>query len=218
MRADPKLDQSLFSRLPPPLFVWEPVPDCCRASELQSICDALQYVDVVSPNHDELAGLFTGLELPPSEGPLDPKLVERWSFELLKSGVGEHGLGAVVVRAGALGCYIATGDLKRRKWLPAYHQSDPTSSRPNKVVDPTGAGNTFLGGLAIGLVRGGRIPGLLNIEEAAVWATVAASFAVEQVGLPMLIRDADGESWNGVSVMERLQEYKWRLSRRKSES
>ena len=87
------------------------------------------------------------------------------------------------------------------RWLPAYHHH--TSER---VVDPTGGGNAFLGGLAVALARG------RPIEEACAWANVAASFAVEQVGVPVLGRADDGrETWNGVVVDDRLAEYTGRL-------
>ncbi|KAB5577771.1 Ribokinase-like protein, partial [Coniochaeta sp. 2T2.1] len=57
------------------------------------------------------------------------------------------------------------------KWVPAYHADQ------KKVVDATGGGNTFLGGMAVALARG------CAVEEAAVWGTVAAGFAIEQVGV-----------------------------------
>ena len=82
------------------------------------------------------------------------------------------------------------------RWLPAVHQD------AGKVVDPTGGGNGFLGGLAVALTRG------KGPEEAAAWGSVAASFVVEQVGMPTLGKDEEGrETWNGVSVEERLQEF-----------
>lgn len=85
------------------------------------------------------------------------------------------------------------------RWVPAYHQD------PNKVVDPTGGGNTFLGGLAVALARGH------SVEEAAAWGSVAASFAIEQVGMPVLEKCEEGETWNGCVVEERLREMQKRL-------
>jgi sugar/nucleoside kinase (ribokinase family) len=86
-------------------------------------------------------------------------------------------------------------------WIPAYH-SDSSS-----VVDPTGAGNAFLGGLAVALAR------RKGLEEAARWGSVSASFAIEQVGMPVLGQDAEGrEVWNGVRVEERLGEFERRLA------
>ncbi|RYO92000.1 hypothetical protein DL764_008203 [Monosporascus ibericus] len=125
------------------------------------------------------------------------------------------------------------------RWIPAYHRQDPAaddddaSSSPSpddgdhrdgdddngnakggsrksgkgKVVDPTGGGNAFLGGLAVALARG------KSLEEAAAWASVAASFAIEQVGVPVLGADAEGrETWNGVRVEERFEEFKTTLA------
>ena len=53
--------------------------------------------------------------------------------------------GSIVVRSGALGAYVASRRHTGR-WIDAYWEDH------SKVVDVTGAGNTFLGGLAAGLV------------------------------------------------------------------
>ncbi len=89
------------------------------------------------------------------------------------------------------------------RWIPAYHTGEEAES---KVVDPTGGGNTFLGGLGVALARG------QSIEKACAWGSVAASFAIEQVGPPVLGSDEEGEeTWNGVRVEDRLQEFQNRL-------
>ncbi|KAL1896450.1 hypothetical protein Cpir12675_002787 [Ceratocystis pirilliformis] len=86
------------------------------------------------------------------------------------------------------------------RWIPAVH------SDPSQVVDPTGGGNCFLGGLAVALARGH------NVEEAAIWGSVAASFAIEQVGVPTVVGDGSGnETWNGVDVQDRMLEFKTRI-------
>ncbi|KAL6858502.1 Ribokinase-like protein [Trichoderma novae-zelandiae] len=86
------------------------------------------------------------------------------------------------------------------RWIPAYFKDS------KDVVDPTGGGNTFLGGLAVALARG------KSYEEAAVWGAVAASFAVQQVGMPTLEREQDkSETWNGSVVLDRLREFEARL-------
>lgn len=88
------------------------------------------------------------------------------------------------------------------KWLPAFH------THSENVEDPTGGGNGFLGGLAVALARG------KTIEEACAWGSVAASFAIEQVGMPVLGKDGEGrETWNGVRVEQRLDEYVKRVGR-----
>jgi sugar/nucleoside kinase (ribokinase family) len=107
-----------------------------------------------------------------------------------------------VVRCGKDGCFAVRDGV--RSWMSAYHQS------AERVIDPTGGGNGFLGGLAVGLVRAGEAPGIENLEEAAAWGSVAASLAIEQVGMPRLGSDGQNETWNGVKVEDRLAEYKKR--------
>ncbi|KAJ4351052.1 hypothetical protein N0V95_004156 [Ascochyta clinopodiicola] len=183
-----------------PLFLWEPVPDLCVPGELENCLEALKHVDVVSPNHGELGGFFgqytDGMEH------VNHRLIESLCSQWLDSGIGPNGSGAVVLRSGKDGCLVARRGL--RKWMPAYHEDS------ERVVDPTGGGNGFLGGLAVGLVRCG---GVAELEEAAAWGSVSASFAIEQVGMPVLAHNAQGETWNGVVVEERLSAFKQRLDR-----
>ncbi|OAA68536.1 carbohydrate/purine kinase [Niveomyces insectorum RCEF 264] len=100
-------------------------------------------------------------------------------------------------------------------WVPAVSGDNATSAdggdfeeggdKP-KVVDPTGGGNAFLGGFSVAVARG------KSLDEAAVWGNVAASFAIEQVGVPVRGQDADGrETWNGVRVDDRCAAYEARL-------
>lgn len=58
---------------------------------------------------------------------------------------------AVVIRAGAMGaCYALSTSPQTVHWVPAYWSSDQS----DQVVDVTGAGNGFLGGLCAGLDEG----------------------------------------------------------------
>ncbi|KAK4987021.1 hypothetical protein LTR50_004886 [Elasticomyces elasticus] len=180
-----------------PFFIWEPVPDLCTKSELQNTIEALNYVDVISPNHDELGALL-GID---TNGPDALPQIEQCAKELVKHNIGPTHAGSVIARAGKHGCYIADSH-GTNQWLPAYHQS------VEKVVDPTGGGNGFLGGLAVGMVR------TSDVVEAAMWGNVAASFCIEQVGVPVLSKGEAGktERWNGVNVEERLQNYRMRVT------
>ncbi|KAL1649969.1 hypothetical protein SLS58_001345 [Diplodia intermedia] len=193
----------------PPLFIWEPVPDLCTPEEYEECLQALRYVDVVSPNHGELGGYFGRSTVTP-EGDVDKAAVQECTEQWLESGVGARGNGAVVVRCGKDGCYVASRENKT--WLPAFHTS------AEAVVDPTGGGNGFLGGLAVGLVRGGNTPGVENVEEAAIWGSIAASYTIEQVGMPVLEKGdtEQGERWNGTRVEDRLREYKERVGKLES--
>jgi len=183
---------------PRSLFIWEPVPDVCTPEEYENCLKALKLVDVVSPNHGELGGFFSA----DTNGAdtVDFRKIEQLCDQWLQSGIGPEGQGGIVVRCGKDGCFVIRHGL--RNWMPAYHQS------AEKVVDPTGGGNGFLGGLAVGLVRAGDAPGIDNLGEAAAWGSISASFAIEQVGMPILRSEGQGETWNGVKVEDRLAEYK----------
>jgi sugar/nucleoside kinase (ribokinase family) len=177
-----------------PLVIWEPVPDLCIPEQRAALLDALRLVDVVSPNHREQAAVFGRRgESARGDGTVDRDDVTWHSHEMLRAGAP-----AVVVRCGREGCYVARGN--EGTWVPAYHAG------AERVVDPTGAGNAFLGGLGIALARG------RGLVEAAAWGGVAAGLVVEQVGLPVMGEGEGGvETWNGESVGERLEGFLERL-------
>ncbi|KAF8249936.1 Ribokinase-like protein [Wilcoxina mikolae CBS 423.85] len=187
------------ARAEAPIVVWEPVPDLCTPKHRDGLMATVKLVDVVSPNHDELAGFFSDQTLPGASG--EWETIEYLASLLLKSGVGANGEGAVVVRAGKNGCLVASRQRGMVR-LPAYYESTQDGNH-EKVVDPTGGGNTFIGGLGVGLVRTGG-----NVVLAAAMGSVAASFAIEQIGIPQFeTADDGGELWCGESVEERLKAY-----------
>lgn len=179
-----------------PIFVWEPVPDLCTPEELDSCKRALKVVDYVSPNHEELAAFY---DAPANHNDrVNRVLVEDCAAKWLESGSEGGKLRAVIVRAGKEGCYVA--ERGECNWIPAYHQNS------EKVIDPTGGGNAFLGGLAVDLARGSRV------IDAAICGAVAASFAIEQVGVPKLTSiGPNDEQWNGEGALQRVKELRRRL-------
>lgn len=179
-----------------PLVIWEPDPRKCNPQNLGYCLAAASCVDVVSPNHIELAGFF-GVQSGPALSKPD---IEVFASKFLESGIGPTGDGTVVVRAGENGCLVKSRALCQ--WLPPFYEAKAGQGQADEVVDPTGAGNIFLGGYAIGYLRTG------NIAHAACYGSVCASFALEQVGMPKkTMGEHDAELWNGVSVSDRLQEY-----------
>ena len=184
-----------------PLILWEPRPSSCLSTNLNAVFKAVRTVDVFSPNHLELLATF-GRDVPDC-------FVEQTFTELalpvLTSGIGPTKRGIVVIRAAEHGCFIASSE-DDQTWLPPFYEEGNVRVN-DKVVDPTGAGNAFLGAFAIGLLA------TRSMYEAACYGSVAASFALEQIGLPEL-ENAEGEElWNGDSVQKRLMEYKSRLER-----
>ncbi|KAF3209598.1 hypothetical protein TWF106_010952 [Orbilia oligospora] len=181
-----------------PKIIWEPFPATCTPKFLKDYMKAVKLVDVFSPNHMELNSFF-GVEVPEI---FERGLYEGLARKFLDKGIGKDGKGCLVLRAGEHGCMVFTREMERPHWLPTYYEVGN-----EKVVDTTGAGNSFLGGFAIGLVETG------DVIEAAKYGTVAASFVIEQMGVANITRDADGtESWNGEDVRSRLAVYNSRIA------
>lgn len=215
-----------------PVFVWEPVPDLCTPEEQEKFFAANRVVDVVSPNELELGMMFG-----------EPGWNEETEFgrnivkQIIDSGIGPQGEGLLVIRAGKDGSYAYSRS--QRIWLSAYHL--PGTSEATAVVDPTGAGNSYLGALAQGMVGADREPSkIINsvlagsdnwskavkdwgnqnpFLSALIFATVAAGFVVEQFGVPQLTTAGnEKELWNGNEFTERVRLYTERLYRTLEES
>lgn len=185
-----------------PTIIWEPAPPSCLPQILHALFETIKAVDVLSPNHIELAAFF-GIGLT-YQGDVDRSIIERLALKCLASGIGIHKQGTVIVRAGREGCCVWSRQKEQFVWLPPFYHDSP------KVVDPTGAGNAFLGGFAIGIIETG------NDVMAACYGTVASTFALEQIGLPTLGSSSGPavsgernypETWNGSSVRDRLDDY-----------
>ncbi|PWY94879.1 pfkB family carbohydrate kinase [Aspergillus sclerotioniger CBS 115572] len=215
-----------------PIFVWEPVPDLCTPEEQERFLAANRVVDVVSPNELEL-GMMFGQPGWSEDADYGKDIVKK----ILESGIGPEGNGHLVIRAGKDGSYSYSKT--QRVWLPAYHQ--PSASEASAVVDPTGAGNSFLGALTQGMASAGRGPAKLvnsvlagsttwqqaveadaqhnHVLTALIFATVAASFVVEQTGVPRMSTSGDGrELWNETEFTERVRLYTQHLYRTLEES
>ncbi|KAK6348868.1 hypothetical protein TWF730_009635 [Orbilia blumenaviensis] len=182
-----------------PKIIWEPFPATCTPGFLKDYMKAIKLVDVFSPNHMEL-GNFFGVGVAET---FDRTLYEDLAKKFLDKGIGKDGNGCLALRAGEHGCMVYTRQMERPHWLPTYYEEGN-----EKVVDTTGAGNSFLGGFAIGLLETG------DVMEAAKYGSVAASFVVEQIGVPDVTWDkhAGGvELWNGEDVRGRLAVYNSRI-------
>lgn len=206
-----------------PLFIWEPIPDLCTLAELEAFWEAARLVDVVSPNEGELSAYFgvqNMTDIVKSSG-------LTVADEVMRMGIGSAGKGMLVVRTGSRGCttFSTEGSLQMR----AYFLPNDSKASSNRVVDPTGGGNTFLGGLCKALV-GDTSPSTeqimqmintdRNIKEgretmkrkeriaaALVLANIAASYAIEQPGMPVLSYDAGKEAWNNEPFEDRVKAY-----------
>ena len=174
-----------------PFILWEPTRPSCIAANLEACFEAVKLADVFSPNHDELGAL-----LDKSFTTFHREDFEKLAGKFVDAGIGHFGNGTIVVRAGEYGSLVMSRTLNP-VWLPPFYEPCRTSINP-KVVDTTGAGNSFLGGFAAGYLATG------NVVTAAQYASVSASYMLEQIGLPQVTYSEEtGELWNGTKVRPR---------------
>jgi len=187
-----------------PTTIYEPIPVRVHhntfTAELPMLLEVLPHIDILSPNADEALSLLS-LPLPPTKAH-----IEEACSRFLAYGVGQEGRGHVVIRSGGLGACVSSRD-HAIQWVDALW----TSQDKEKIVDVTGAGNSFLGGLSAGLhLTDG------DVMESVFYASVSASYTIEQLGLPKLAvvgragRSAGHEEWNGDSPKLRLERLKAR--------
>ena len=117
---------------------------------------------------------------------VDADVIHALALNFLDSGL------TIVVRAGERGYFVASGSCSH--WLPPYYEpvgEAPKKSSP-KIVNPTGAGNAFVGAFTVALLD------TRDMYQTACYGNVGASFAVEQIGFPELNGNEEGEAWNDV--------------------
>ena len=161
---------------------------------------------MLSPNADEALSLLS-ITSPPTRS-----LIQESARKLLDYGVRD----AVIIRSGAMGAFVLVRGSPKAWWVPAFWSSDDPEAE-GKVIDVTGAGNAFLGGLSAGWELAAGVSGAEIVLEAALHASVSASFTIEQYGLPTLDEGARfarvgmGETWNGDVPLRRLKLLKERV-------
>ena len=136
-------------------------PGFCKARGIDYIFDPGQALPVLKAN--ELIQTIQGCRI---------LICNDYELDLITSmtGLKKEALmrlaGTIITTRGELGSIISTPDAEIN--IPAV--------KPKIVVDPTGAGDAYRGGLISGLVRG------QSIEHCARLGSVCASFAVECCG------------------------------------
>lgn len=174
------------------IIAWEPIPDCCTPEFLQQTIDILPHIDILTPNAAECASFFGQPE------PINKEECENIAMKFIKYMVKPNS--GIVLRCGSLGCLLIESKTLEYKWFPAYYDSKTT---PEKIVDPTGCGNTFVGAFATTYVKYNK-----DFELACIYATIASGACLEQHGLPKISKDKNGNDlWNGISFKERLLNY-----------
>lgn len=114
-------------------------------------------------------------------------LLGRGELLTLLQGLLANGAEIAALRMGARGALVA-----RRGEGVAYHI--PAFS--TRVIDPVGAGNAFCGGFLVGWVESG------NLRTAGLYGCIAASFAVEQVGVPVVTEEIRAEAQRRLAALQ----------------
>ena len=141
-----------------------------QPQHLPGFQEALPQADIFSPNLEESALLL---------GEQDPeRILERYLA---------MGARVVALRMGAEGSLVAQAGDERRWHIPAA---------PARVVDVTGAGNSYAGGFLVGYARTGD-PRLAGLHGA-----VSASFTVEQFGMPPITPDITQRAQERLRALE----------------
>jgi sugar/nucleoside kinase (ribokinase family) len=175
------------------------VPESCRDSELVFLANThpeeqlamlgqfphrrlvvMDTMDLwINIAHDELRSLLRkvgGLVLNDAEA---EQLTEIRNAVSAGRKILEMGPSFVVVKKGEHGCVLVHRDGVAA--LPAF------PAEAHQVVDPTGAGDSFAGGMMGHLAAVGSFD-LRSIQTALAWGTVTASFTIESFSLDRLAR------------------------------
>lgn len=116
---------------------------------LKKIEETLHYTDIFMPSYNE-AQLITGLKQP----------------EQMRGFFQKYGLGILVVKLGAEGCYVT--DFNNEYYIKTF--------KSVKAVDTTGAGDAFVAGFLTGIIKG------WDLYECGVLGNATASNCVMEFG------------------------------------
>lgn len=136
--------------------------------EMMIAIEPFKDVDAPLPEAEVRAMLTAGQIFSPNVREAEMLVGKGVPLELVQR-LGALGAAIVTLRMGSEGSLVYRHDTGEAWQIPAV---------PVKLVDPTGAGNAYGGGFMAGWVLTGEL------KTAGLYASVAASFLVEQVGLP----------------------------------
>ena len=154
------------------LFSLEPLIDFRQWSNIEAIIDLLQHVDIVTPDWPSASGI-AGSDKP-------KEVLSYWS---------KLGPQMVAVRHGHYGSYA---------WDRSHDEYWHIPPAPVDVIDPTGAGNAYGGGLCVGWDKSH------DARTAACYGAVSAAFLVRMVGVPEMTPDLQSEAQKMLALALKL--------------
>jgi sugar/nucleoside kinase (ribokinase family) len=151
------------------------IEDGLDAAHATRVLACLPYVEIFSPGVGELR-----------------MLLGQQPLKLALAALAERGPAVVALRRGAAGSLIYHRESRRMLQAPAARAT---------VVDVTGAGNAYAGGMLVGWCESGLI------ETAAACAAVSAAITIEQVGPPAITPALlAAAQWRRAQVLAELSE------------
>ena len=176
----PNLQIELLEQIEQPIFVAADTMDCWITDHLEDLKRLLRRIDCLIINADEAKMLAT-------------------EFNLIKAAgkILAMGPGVVIIKKGDSGSVMcnAEGD---KFILPAY----PTT----EVKDPTGAGDSFAGGLMGCLAQTGKTD-FAALKRAVAYGTVVASFAIADFSLNGLTAISRADIDNRLLTLQELTQF-----------
>ncbi len=166
----PALQLQVLEQVRSPKFVLIDTMDFWINTARDELINVVGKCDMLTLNESE-ARLFTG-----------KKELNEAAMELLTMGPK-----FVLIKKGKKGCELVSKE--ERYILPAY--------KLESVTDPTGAGDTFAGGIMGALAESGKLDEK-SIRRAIVYGAVTAAFGIEEFGLERLA-ELDREQINARS-------------------
>ena len=159
---EPMVQDALALQAAGVLLSLEPIIDYQSWKNREQMLTLVSQADIVTPDWPSASGIA---------GSDNPKtVVEYWA---------SLGPTLVAIRHGVHGSYVWAREENRIWHIPVL---------PTDVVDPTGAGNSYGGGLCAGWVEAG------DARQAGCRGTVSARFLVERVGLPVMSEELQAEA------------------------
>lgn len=134
----------------------------------------LRLADVLTPNESEFAALLgqRGVRI-------DPERLVSLSDDALHALCRQLGVPTVVLTLGAGGAFLSRADVREPGDRPAFLRQPAEAA---KVVDTTGAGDAFNGGLAAALAAGVDL--VRAVRQAGRVATLAVEAAGAAIAMP----------------------------------
>jgi len=155
---DPALQRHVLDQMEHPAFVVSDTMDHWIAQQRDALLALLPQVHVFLLN-DEEARLLAQTA--------DTHRAAQW--------VVAHGVDCAIVKCGAQGSILAT--VEGVTAMPAF--------RVERLADPTGAGDSFAGGL-LGYIAAQQQPPQATLHEAILYGAAVASWCVEALGVERL--------------------------------